>query len=211
MQIFFKDFREINKTICDLKSVNDGRYYICRAFDNRAGGVIIAEVARKLRENSKNLPFGLYVCNCVQEEVGLRGAMMVSQRIKPNIALCTDVCHDTQSPFYNKIKQSDIKCGSGPVVGLSPSIHINLRKLIQSTAKDKNISIQTEFLSGTTGTDTDAFTYNNGGTPSALISLPLKYMHTTVEMINSEDLDNVIDLMYNTLLNIDRNFNVSYF
>lgn len=195
----------------DLKSVNDGRYYICRAFDNRAGGVIIAEVARKLKENSKKLPFGLYVCNCVQEEVGLRGAKMVSQRIKPNLAICTDVCHDTQSPFYNKIKQGDIKCGSGPVVGLSPSIHINLRKLIQSTAKDKNISIQTEFLSGTTGTDTDAFTYNNGGTPSALISLPLKYMHTTVEMINSEDLDNVIDLMYNTLLNIDRNFNVSYF
>ena len=195
----------------DLQKVNNGRYYICRAFDNRGGGIIIAEVARKLKENNIKLPFGLYICNCVQEEVGLRGAEMIAQRIKPNIAICTDVCHDTQTPFYNKIKHSDIKCGNGPVIAYSPAIHHNVRKLITDTAKENNIKYQDEFCSGRTGTDTDAFTYQNGGTPSALISLPLKYMHTTVEMIHSADLDNVITLMYETIKKITPDFNISYF
>ena len=195
----------------NLQSINNGKYYVCRAFDNRGGGVIIAEVARKLNENNIKLPFGLYICNCVQEEVGLRGAQMIAQRIKPNLAICTDVCHDTQTPFYNKIKHGDIRCGNGPVIAYSPAIHHNIRKLITDTAKKNNIKFQEEFCAGRTGTDTDAFTYQNGGTPSALISLPLKYMHTTVEMIQSEDLDNVITLIYETVKNITTDIKVTYF
>lgn len=195
----------------DFQELNNGKYYICRAFDNRSGGVSIAEVARKIRENNIRLPFTLYICNCVQEEVGLKGARMIADRIKPDLAICTDVCHDTQSPFYSKIKNGDIKCGKGPVVSYSPSIHINLRKLIEKTSVEKGINIQLEFASGTTCTDTDSFAYSNGGVPSALISLPLKYMHTTVEMIHSEDLNNVIELIYSVLLNINSNFKSTYF
>ena len=111
----------------------------------------------------------------------------------------------------NKIKHSDIKCGNGPVIAYSPAIHHNVRRLITDTAKENNIKYQDEFCSGRTGTDTDAFTYQNGGTPSALISLPLKYMHTTIEMIHNEDLDNVITLMYETVKKITPDFNISYF
>jgi putative aminopeptidase FrvX len=75
---------------------------IGRAMDNRIGGFMIAEVARLLKENGKKLPFGLYVVNAVQEEIGLRGAEMISRKIKPDLAICTDVTHDTQSPMYNK-------------------------------------------------------------------------------------------------------------
>ena len=195
----------------DLQSINNGKFYICRAFDNRAGGVAIAEVARKLKENNIKLPFTLYVCNCVQEEVGLLGAKMAADLIKPNLAICTDVCHDTQAPCYNKIKQGDLKSGNGPVISYSTSIHIGLRKLIEATAKENNIKVQLTFSSGTTYTDTDAFAYRNGGTPSALISLATKYLHSPVEMINSEDLDLVIELIYRTLLNINENFNTSNF
>ena len=72
-------------------------YYVGRALDNRIGGFMIAEVARLLKENKKQLPFGLYITNSVQEEVGLRGAQMITESIKPNVAIVTDVCHDTQT------------------------------------------------------------------------------------------------------------------
>ena len=76
---------------------------------------MIAEVARLLKQNKIKLPFGLYITNSVQEEVGLRGAQMIVETIQPNVAIVTDVTHDTNTPMLNKIKQGDIKCGEGPV------------------------------------------------------------------------------------------------
>ena len=98
-------------------------YLIGRAFDNRIGGFMIAEVARLLKEDKVKLPFGLYITNAVQEEVGLRGAEMIAQKIKPDVAIVTDVCHDTQTPMISKVQQGDLKCGDGPVLTLS-LIHI---------------------------------------------------------------------------------------
>jgi putative aminopeptidase FrvX len=181
--------------------LND-RYYLGRALDNRAGGFMIAEVARLLKENKKKLPFGLYIVNSVQEEIGLRGAEMIAQRIKPNIAIVTDVTHDTTTPMISKITQGDLACGRGPVVSYAPAVQTNLNKLLIKTAEKNNIPFQRQASSRSTGTDTDAFAYSNGGVPSALISLPLRYMHTTVEMVHKEDVDNVISLIYESLLNI---------
>ena len=92
------------------------KHYVGRALDNRMGGFMIAEVARLLKENKVKLPFGLYVTNSVQEEVGLRGAEMIVERIKPDLAIVTDVTHDTQTPMMNKIQSGDIACGKGPVL-----------------------------------------------------------------------------------------------
>lgn len=175
--------------------LND-RYYVGRALDNRAGGFMIAEVARLLKENKKQLPFGLYIVNSVQEEIGLRGAEMIADRIKPNVAIITDVTHDTQTPMINKITQGDLACGKGPVLSYAPAVQINLNKFIIDTAEREAIPYQRQASSRSTGTDTDAFAYSNGGVPSALISLPLRYMHTTVEMIHKEDVDHVIRLIY---------------
>jgi len=80
----------------DLIELNKN-YLVGRALDNRMGGYMIAEVARRLNENKKKLPFGLYIVNAVQEEIGLRGAEMISRRLRPDLAICTDVTHDTQS------------------------------------------------------------------------------------------------------------------
>lgn len=181
--------------------LND-RYYVGRALDNRVGGFMIAEVARLLKENKQKLPFGLYIVNSVQEEIGLRGAEMIAQRIKPNVAIITDVTHDTTTPMINKITQGDLSCGKGPVVSYAPAVQTNLNKLLIKTAEKNNIPFQRQASSRSTGTDTDAFAYSNGGVPSALISLPLRYMHTTVEMVHKEDVDNVISLIYQSLLNI---------
>ncbi|WP_166334518.1 M42 family metallopeptidase [Sphingobacterium chungjuense] len=181
--------------------LND-RYYVGRALDNRAGGLMIAEVARLLKENKKKLPFGLYIVNSVQEEIGLKGAEMIADYIKPNVAIVTDVTHDTTTPMINKITQGELACGKGPVVSYAPAVQINLNKMLIEVAKEHNIPFQRQASSRFTGTDTDAFAYSNGGVPSALISLPLRYMHTTVEMIHKEDVDNVIRLIYEMVLAI---------
>ena len=185
--------------------------FVCRAIDNRAGGFMIAEVARLLKENKKELPFGLYITNSVQEEVGLRGAEMITQTIQPDLAIVTDVCHDTTTPMINKKEQGHTKIGDGPVVSYAPAVHNKLRERILETAEAKEIPFQRLASSRFTGTDTDAFAYSNGGVASALISLPLRYMHTTVEMVQKEDVENVIRLIYETLLTIKPEDSFSYF
>ena len=190
--------------------LNDSMY-VGRALDNRIGGFMIAEVARILKEKKIKLPFGLYITNAVQEEVGLRGAQMIVETIKPNVAIVTDVCHDTTTPMMNKIKQGDQKCGRGPVVFYGPAVQNNLLNKVINVAEENKIKFQRGAVSRATGTDTDAFAFATGGVASALISLPLRYMHTTVEMVHKSDVENVIKLIYETLLNIKDGETFSYF
>lgn len=185
--------------------------FVCRAIDNRMGGFMIAEVARLLHENKKKLPFGLYITNSVQEEVGLRGAEMITKTIKPNVAIVTDVCHDSTTPMIDKKIEGDTQIGKGPVITYAPAVQNNLRELILDAAEEKKIPFQRLASSRVTGTDTDAFAYSNGGVASALISLPLRYMHTTVEMVHREDVENVISLIYESLLKIENEETFSYF
>jgi putative aminopeptidase FrvX len=190
--------------------LND-RYFVGRALDNRMGGFMIAEVARKLKENKIELPYSLYIVNSVQEEIGLRGAQMIAERIQPDVAIVTDVTHDTFTPMIDKIVNGEVKSGKGPSMTVGPAVHNKLLKLIQDTAKSKEIAFQREAASRSTGTDTDAFAYSNQGVPSALISLPLRYMHTTVEMAHKDDVAGVIDLIYHSLQNIEAGQDFRYF
>lgn len=190
-------------------TLND-RYFVGRALDNRIGGFMIAEVARMIHETKTKLPFGLYITNSVQEEVGLRGAEMITQRIKPDVAIITDVCHDTQTPMLNKIANGDFACGKGPVLTYGPAVHNNLLNNIIDVAKKEKIPFQRQAVSRATGTDTDAFAYSLGGVPSALISLPLRYMHTTVEMVHKKDVENVIKLIFNSLKGIKKGHDFRY-
>jgi len=185
-------------------------YFVGRAFDNRIGGFMIAEVARLLKENKKKLPFALYVVNAVQEEIGLRGAEMIARRIKPDVAIITDVTHDTATPMVNKIIEGDVMCGKGPSLAYGPAVHNKLLQLVQLTAEKKKIPVQLRTVSRSTGTDTDSFAYANDGCPSVLISIPLRYMHTTVEMLHKKDIEQTINLMYETLLSLTPKTNFSY-
>jgi len=198
-------------TYPDTFQVINENKFVCRAIDNRAGGFMIAEVARLLYENNIKLPFGLYITNSVQEEVGLRGAEMITNTIKPDVAIVTDVCHDTTTPMINQKEQGFIQMGKGPVVSYAPAVQNKLREKILDTAIAKEIPFQRLASSRYTGTDTDAFAYSNGGVASALISLPLRYMHTTVEMVHKDDVENVIRMIYETLLVIKPEESFSYF
>ncbi len=186
-------------------------YLIGRAFDNRIGGFMIAEVARLLQLNRKKLPFALYVVNAVQEEIGLRGAEMIARRIKPDVAIITDVTHDTTTPMISKIIQGETACGKGPSLTYGPAVHNKLLNLVQEVAAKNKIPVQLHAVSRSTGTDTDSFAYANDGCPSVLISIPLRYMHTTVEMLHKSDVENTIRLMYETLLTLTPKTSLSYF
>ena len=189
-------------TYPDEFMILNGDKFVCRALDNRMGGFMIAEVARLLKENKKKLPFSLYVVNSVQEEIGLRGAEMMAHRIKPDLALITDVCHDTATPMVDKIENGDQQGGKGPVLTYGPAVQNNFLKQIIAAAQKAKIPFQRAAVSRSTGTDTDAFAYSNEGVTSALISLPLRYMHTTVEMVEKSDVENCIRLIYETLLSV---------
>jgi len=198
-------------TYPDEFHVLNGDKFVCRALDNRMGGFMIAEVGRLLKENNIKLPFGLYITNSVQEEIGLRGAEMITQTIKPNVAIVTDVTHDTTTPMIEMKKAGHLEIGKGPVVAYAPAVQQKLRDLIIDAAEAKDIPFQRSALSRATGTDTDAFAYSNGGVASALISLPLRYMHTTVEMVHRSDVENVIKMIYEALLQIKDGDTFSYF
>ena len=186
-------------------------YLIGRAFDNRIGGFMIAEVARLLKENKKKLPYALYIVNAVQEEIGLRGAEMIARRIKPDVAIITDVTHDSTTPMINKLIEGDCSCGKGPTLCYGPAVHNKLLNFVQNIAEKAKIPVQLRATSRSTGTDTDSFAYANDGCPSVLISIPLRYMHTTVEMLHKDDIENTVKLMYDTLLALSPKTNLSYF
>ena len=215
-----KDKEEVEKmgvhvgcviTYPDTFHILNNDKFVCRAIDNRIGGFMIAQVARLLHENKKTLPFGLYITNSVQEEIGLRGAEMIAERIKANVAIVTDVTHDTTTPMINKKVEGHLELGLGPVIAYAPAVQQKLRDLITDTAEANKIPFQRSACSRATGTDTDAFAYSGMGVASALISLPLRYMHTTVEMVHRDDVENVIKLIYESLLNIKENDTFSYF
>lgn len=194
------EYEEINK-----------KCFIGRALDNRLGGYCIAEVARKIHEEKIKLPYSLYMVNSVQEEVGLHGAQMIAQTIRPDAVIVVDVTHDTSTPLIDPKQEGDVRLGCGPALAYAPSVHRKLLQLIEDTAKSENIPFQRVASSRSTGTDTDAFAYANGGIPSALISIPLRYMHTTVEMANFEDIRQLIQLMTSSLRQIKSGHNFKYF
>lgn len=186
-------------------------YLIGRAFDNRIGGFMIAQVARLLKENKIQLPYSLYVVNAVQEEVGLRGAEMIARRIKPHLAIVTDVTHDTTTPMINKMIEGETSCGKGPSLSYGPAVHNKALQLVQEAADENAIPVQLRAVSRSTGTDTDSFAYANDGCPSVLISIPLRYMHTTVEMLHRSDIEQTVALMYHSLRKLTPQTKLSYF
>ena len=195
----------------DFMMLHDS-YYVCRALDNRIGWYMIAQVAKKIHDQGDKLDFGLYIVNSVQEEVGLYGAWTIAHRINPHVAIVTDVCHDSSTPIHmDPKKHGDTKSWFWPVISYAPSIHHTLRDLTIDVATKHDIPFQRLANSSWTGTDTDAFMLSNEWIPSTLISLPLRYMHTTVEMVHKDDVEHTIELMYHTLLSLDVKEDYRYF
>lgn len=179
-----------------------GEYYVGRSLDNKIGGYIIAEALRKIHEDKIILPYDLYVVNSVQEEVGLYGARLIAQKLKADLALVHDVTHNTATPKMDKAKESDIQGGKGPVMEYTSQNHRKIIQLYRDVAKKNDIPIQLSV--GSYGNDTVSFFLEN--TPTAIIASPLKYMHTTVEMVHKKDVEYAIQLFVESLKAITTEF-----
>lgn len=166
-----------------------------RALDNRLGGYIIAQVLRNVSGVKKKQECTLYGVNSVQEEIGGYGAKMVTHRLLPSLAIVIDVTHATDTPGIEHSKHGNITLGGGPSVTHGTCNHPEVVKRLMDVAKKEKIALQHESSSRYSGTDTDQVYHIQEGIPSALISIPLRYMHSVVEMAHKKDIDNTIKLL----------------
>ncbi len=168
---------------------------VARAFDNRIGTFAVAEALRLLKTGKGKLQAEVCAVSNVQEEVGLLGARQIAYSLKPDVALVVDVTHATDYPTVNKAQHGNIKLGKGPAVTHGGCNHPEVVRRIEAVAKAKKIELQHEAMSSTSGTDTDVIFWTRGGIPSGLISLPNRYMHSPVEVVNLKDLAQIPELL----------------
>jgi endoglucanase len=168
---------------------------VARAFDNRIGTFAVAEALRLLKESKTRVQAEVCAVSNVQEEVGLLGARQIAYSLQPDIALVVDVTHATDYPCVNKCQHGDVKIGQGPTLTHGGCNHPDVVARLESVAKTKKIPVQHEAMSATSGTDTDVIFWTRGGIPSALISLPNRYMHSPVEVVSLKDLEQIPRLM----------------
>lgn len=166
-----------------------------RALDNRIGGFIIAQVLKRISERKKPISSTVIAVNAVQEEIGGHGAKMVTHRLMPDVAVCLDVTHATDTPGIDKAKHGEVKLGHGPSITHGTCNHPLVVGRLLDAAKKVKVNMQHESSSRYSGTDTDEIFRVQHGIPSGLISLPLRYMHSVVEMANLKDVEQVIQVL----------------
>lgn len=193
----------------DLEFLND-EILTARALDNRIGGFVIAQVLKNLKKKRAKLKVNVLALNSVQEEVGGFGARMMAYRLMPDAAIVTDVTHATDTPGIDQREHGAVKLGKGPSVQHGGANHPKIVKLLEDVAKANKIEVQHEATGVRTGTDTDSIFYQQTGIPSALVSLPIRYMHSPVETANLNDIEALIELMTQAVLAMepDQTFNV---
>ncbi len=177
-----------------VEEIGDHRL-VGRALDNRIGGYIIAEVIARLSRRKTRLPATVIALNAVQEEIGGHGAKMAAHRLMPDVAIVLDVTHATDTPGVDVKKHGEVKLGKGPSLTHGSANHVEVVKRLMQVAEKKKLHLQHESSSRFTGTDTDVIFHQQHGIPSALVSLPLRYMHSVVEMADLRDVEHVIQLL----------------
>lgn len=160
------------------------------ALDDRCGVAAILRALEIVKDNK--LDYELTVMFSAQEELGERGAKIGVFDIEPDIALAVDVS------FALTADDSEIKCGkmgSGCMIGFAPTLDKELSQQFKAIAEKKNMPYQIEVMNGETGTNADRFSVNKSGVKAVTLSIPLKYMHTPVEMISLSDVENTAQLI----------------
>jgi len=168
---------------------------VARAFDNRIGTFAVAETLRQLKEGKVKLNAEILAVSNIMEEVGLLGARQIAYTLKPDVALVVDVTHATDYPTVSQQQHGDVKIGRGPALTHGGCNHPEVVARLEQVARAQKIKLQHEATSNTSGTDTDVIFWTRGGIPSALISLPNRYMHSPVEVVSLKDLEQIPRLM----------------
>lgn len=167
---------------------------VARALDNRIGTWAVAEALRLIKASGKKLNCTVYATSCVQEEIGHRGAHMLTMRLDPEMALVVDVGHATDTPGIDQRKHGEFKLGGGPIMSIGGPTLPEMNDRIEKVAKQARITLQREAEPGRSGTDTDHVFKVSGGVACGLVCLPIRYMHTPVEMGDLRDLEKIARL-----------------
>lgn len=178
-----------------------------RALDNRLGAFIVIEALRRAKELGARV--GIYSATTVGEETTMRGAVWAAKRVKPTLALVVDVTFATDYPDANAEAIGEIEVGGGPVLANGSIINNLLNERLATLAKELNIPVQYEAAPGRTGTDGDRIHLENDGIPLALISIPLRYMHSGSEVGSLKDVEQIIELIAQFLVNLGDSINLS--
>lgn len=177
---------------------------VSRALDNRIGGFIIAQVMKNIAAKKNKSAHSLICLNTVQEEIGGAGARMATHRLMPSICICIDVTHATDTPGLDVKKHGEVNLGQGPTLTHGTANHPLLVERLMHIAEKHDIPIQHEASSRFTGTDTDKIYDVNGGVPSALVSLPIRCMHSVVETAHWDDIEATIQLLTHFILSLKK-------
>lgn len=180
-------------TFLDASMMLSDELIVARALDNRIGTWVAAETLRLCAAMSmRNVR--IVAVSTVQEEVGLHGAEMIAVSLHPSVALVTDVGHATDSPGITQAQHGQFKMGAGPKIAIGGAMQPEVVARLLSTAERLTIPLQRGATPGTSGTDTDSIFLAGGGIPCGLVSFPIRYMHTTVEMGHLRDLEQIPEL-----------------
>ncbi len=173
-----------------------------RGFDDKVGSMIVAEVLRRVAAQDKKLKCDVYGVSTVQEEIGLRGAKTSAFGIDPAVGICVEVTFASDHPGADKKSVGDVRVGGGPTLSRGANINHKLFDLLKETAADEDITLQFEAAPRATGTDANVMQLSRQGVATALVEIPLRYMHTSGEVINLNDVENAIQLIVATLKKI---------
>ncbi len=192
---FSKDDTEKKVSIGDIITFNTGFTKLAgnkvasRCIDDRGGLAVILRVLDLLED--KKIENDIIAIATVQEEVGLRGAKTAAFNVKPSCAIALDVCHGT-SPG---VSEDAFPCGKGPVITIGPNLHSKMTREIISIAKRDKIDLQLEVCASNTGTDAWEIQVSGEGIPTALLSVPVRYMHGNFEVADTDDMENTAKII----------------
>lgn len=166
-----------------------------RGFDDRVGAFIVAEALRRLAQAGEERSYALYSVATTQEEVGLRGARTSAFGVDPQVGIAVDVGFASDHPQVEKSRLGDIALGQGPIIPRGPNIAPWLFELLRDTARQQEIPFQVWAAPRPTGTDANSMQISREGVATALVKIPLRYMHTPVEVLSLADVEHAIQLL----------------
>lgn len=170
-----------------------------RGFDDKAGCFVVAEVLRLVKASNRKLNLDLYGVSSVQEEIGLRGGTTSSYSVNPDVGICVEVDFATDQPDVEKKHNGEVGLGKGPILARGANINPRLFELLCETAESEKVAIQHTASPRATGTDANVMQISRGGVATALVKIPLRYMHTPIETVALSDLENAAKLIVATL------------
>lgn len=165
------------------------------AMDNKTGMWTVMESLRRATADSQKLKCHLHSVSTVQEEIGLRGAKTAAGSINPTVAIAVDVTHASDCPTIDKNKQGDIRVGRGPVIFRGPNINPKVAARLIELCDSNSMPYQLAAIGRAAPNDSNVLQVHGGGVATGLVSIPNRYMHSAVETISIDDIDNVAQLL----------------